>query len=261
MFPKFIKDIRQFYGYTVYAAKSQLKSEVANSYLNRLWWVIDPLCFMFIYTFIFGEVFNGRELYFPVFIFIGISMWDFFNRCVKASVKMVRSNKSVVSKVYIPKFILVIIDMIVNGFKMLISFGIVVGMMILFRVPLHWTILWFFPIMLVFIVFTLGCCLFLLHYGVYVEDMSNVVNIVLRIVFYMTGIFYDVEKRIPAPYGIYLSRCNPLAYMIGSARGALLYGKAPNLVVLSLIFLATLILIYLGLRLVYKNENNYVKLI
>ncbi|MBR1693559.1 MAG: ABC transporter permease [Lachnospiraceae bacterium] len=261
MFSRFIKDLKQFGGYTKYAAKSQLKSEVANSYLNWLWWVLDPICFMLIYTFIFGVVFNGKELYFPAFIFVGISMWDFFNRCVKASVKMVRGNKAVVSKVYLPKFILVLIDMMVNGFKMLISFAIVIGMMIFYRVPLHLTILWFFPILFVFILFTFGCCMFLLHYGVYVEDLSNVVNIVLRIVFYMTGIFYDVEKRLPKPYGKYLSRCNPLAYMIGSARNAVLYGRAPSVKLLLVLLLVALLLIYLGLRLVYKNENNYVKVI
>ena len=130
MFKRFCNDFKRYYSYTVYSAKSQLKSEVANSYLNWLWWVLDPVCFMVIYTFIFGYVFDGSELYFPVFIFVGLSMWDFFNRCTKASVKMVRTNKGVVSKVYLPKFVLVLSDMIVNGFKMLISFGLVVVMMI-----------------------------------------------------------------------------------------------------------------------------------
>lgn len=261
MFSRFIKDFKQYYGYTVYSAKSQLKSEVANSYLNWLWWVLDPVCFMFIYTFIFGVVFDGRELYFPAFIFVGISMWDFFNRCTKASVKMVRNNKGVVSKVYLPKFVLVMSDMLVNGFKMLISFGLVAIMMIVFRVPLKLTVLWFIPILIIFIFFTFACCMILLHYGVYVEDLSNVVNIVLRIVFYVTGIFYDVEKRLPAPYGEVLTNCNPLAYMIGSARGALLYGKSPSAIMLLAWFLLALLLAWFGIWLVYKNENNYVKVI
>ena len=261
MFQRFCKDFKQYYNYTVYAAKSQLKSEVANSYLNWLWWVLDPVCFMVIYTFIFGYVFDGNELYFPVFIFVGLSMWDFFNRCTKASVKMVRNNKAVVSKVYLPKYVLVLSDMLVNGFKMLISFGIVVGMMIFFRVPLHWTILWFIPVLFVFLLFTFGCCMFLLHYGVYVEDLSNVVNIALRIVFYVTGIFYDVEKRLPAPWGGYMTKVNPLAYMISSARNAVLYGRNIDVEALLLWLILSLLLVVLGVRLVYKNENNYVKVI
>lgn len=261
MFKRFCNDFKRYYSYTVYSAKSQLKSEVANSYLNWLWWVLDPVCFMVIYTFIFGYVFDGSELYFPVFIFVGLSMWDFFNRCTKASVKMVRTNKGVVSKVYLPKFVLVLSDMIVNGFKMLISFGLVVVMMIFFRVPLHWTVLWFIPVLVVFLLFTFGCCMYLLHFGVYVEDLSNVINIVLRLVFYVTGVFYDMEKRLPAPWGGYLAKINPLAYLISSARDVVLYGKNVDVKALLLWFALSLALVVLGIRLVYKNENNYVKVI
>ena len=43
---------------------AELKSEVADSYLNWLWWIIEPICFMLIYTFIFGYVFKNSEQYF-----------------------------------------------------------------------------------------------------------------------------------------------------------------------------------------------------
>ena len=128
---RFFTDIRKYFHYSIVSARSQLKSEVANSYLNWLWWILDPLCFMLIYTFIFGYVFQAREPYFPVFIFIGLSMWDFFNRMVTGSIKIVKNNKAIVSKVYLPKYILVLVRMWVNGFKMLISFGIVVLMMLI----------------------------------------------------------------------------------------------------------------------------------
>ena len=75
---RFFSDTAKYGKYAVYSARSALKSEVANSYLNWLWWVLDPLCFMLIYTFIFGVVFDGSEPYFPIFIFIGLTMWDFF---------------------------------------------------------------------------------------------------------------------------------------------------------------------------------------
>ena len=85
---------------------------------------------MLIYAFIFGVVFEAREQYFPAFIFIGITAWDFFNRCLTQSVKLLKNNKSIVTKVYIPKFILLISKMFFNGYKMLFSFGIIVIMII-----------------------------------------------------------------------------------------------------------------------------------
>ena len=51
---RFLKDTKKYYKYAIYSAKSKLQSEVASSYLNWLWWVLDPICFMLIYTLIFG---------------------------------------------------------------------------------------------------------------------------------------------------------------------------------------------------------------
>ena len=67
---RFINDVKKYYNYTIYSAKSELKSEVSNSYLNWIWWVLEPLCFMMIYAFVFGVVFNSKEEYFLAFIFI-----------------------------------------------------------------------------------------------------------------------------------------------------------------------------------------------
>ena len=118
MFKRFRDDMKKYWKYAVYSSKAQLKSEIANSYLNWLWWILDPLCFMLIYVFMFGYVFNSKEQYFAIFVFIGITLWDFFNKCLIQSVKVIKNNKSIVSKVYIPKFILLVVKMGVNGFKM-----------------------------------------------------------------------------------------------------------------------------------------------
>lgn len=122
---RFICDIKKYFHYVIYAGQAELKAEIADSHLNWLWWVIEPFCFMLVYTFIFGVVFGATEKYYTIFIFIGITMWDFFNRMLTDSVKIVKNNKSIVSKVYLPKYMLILVKLYVNVFKMLISFAIV----------------------------------------------------------------------------------------------------------------------------------------
>ena len=231
---RFINDFKKYYKYAIYSAKSELKAEVASSYLNWIWWILEPLCFMLIYSFIFGVVFDAREENFPIFIFIGIMAWDFFNRNMKNSVKMVKANKSIVSKVYIPKFVLIFSKMLVNGFKMMICFGIVVLMMIVSRVSITWNVLYVIPIMISLWIINFGFMTLLLHFGVFIEDLANIVNIVLRAVFYMTGIFYSIESRIASPYSDILLKCNPIAFLLSSFRKCLLYGDSPSLKVLLL---------------------------
>ncbi|WP_434797763.1 ABC transporter permease [Terrisporobacter vanillatitrophus] len=258
---RFINDFKKYYKYAIYSAKSELKAEVASSYLNWIWWVLEPLCFMLIYSFIFGVVFNASEENFTIFVFIGIMAWDFFNGNMKQSVKMIKNNKAIVSKVYIPKFVLIFSKMLVNGFKMMICFGIVILMMIVCRVSVTWNILYIIPIMITLWIVNFGFMTILLHFGVFIEDLSNVVNIVLRAVFYMTGIFYAIENRIPSPYSDILLKGNPIAFSISSFRRCLLYGERPSLKVLLIWIVVGLIISTIGVKTIYKNENSYVKVI
>ena len=261
MFKRFRNDMKKYWKYAIFSSKAQLKSEIANSYLNWLWWILDPLCFMMIYVFMFGYVFKSKIPYFAVFIFIGITLWDFFNKSLHQSVKVIKGNKAIVSKVYIPKFILLMVKMGVNGFKMFISLIIVAIMALVWRVHLTWNVLYVIPILmtLIVIVFGLGC--FFLHYGVFVEDLSNVLNIALRFLFYLTGVFWDIMDRLPAPYNAYIGKGNPIAFLITSMRQCVIYGQAPHRKLLLLWFLVGVLISALGIRKIYKNENSYVKVI
>ena len=258
---KFFSNLKKYSAYMRRAAKSELNAEVANSYLNWVWWILEPLCFMAIYAVIFSLFFKGKIDYLTAFIFLGITIWEFFNVMLKTSVKLVRGNKAIVSKVYIPKYILLIEKMMRNGFKSMISFCIVLVLMVIYQVPLSWNVLWFFPVLLSFLLFTFGTCTLLLHFGVYVEDLANITNIVLRLMFYITGVFYNLADKVAGAWGYWLVRLNPLALYLNSMRDVLLYSKTPNLRWLALWTVVGILLSYTGIRLIQKNENSYVKVL
>ncbi len=258
---KFLADVKKYKAYMFYAAKSELKSEVANSVLNWLWWILEPLCFMGIYAFVFFFFFKGGVEHLTAFIFLGITMWEFFNKMLKCSVKLVRSNKPIVSKVYVPKYVLVLEKMALNGFKTAINFAIVILLMFIDPVTPSLHILWSIPVMLSFIIFTFGICCIFLHFGVFIEDLVNITDIGLRLLFYATGIFYNIADRITGILGYVLVRANPIAMYISSMRNCLLYAQAPYWKWLIVWTVVGILLSYAGIRLIEKNENSYVKVI
>ena len=256
---RFIVDLKKYYKYAKYSAKSDLKAEVASSYLNWLWWVLDPLLFMLVYTFIAIVVFRSGVQYFPVFVFIGLTLWNFFNKTVIGSVKIIRNNSAIVTKVYIPKFVLILQKMMVNGFKMLVSFALVIIMMGIYRIPVTWNILYMIPILLVLGILTFGICCFMLHFGVFVDDLYNVMNVVLRLVFYMSGIFYSIGDRVPEPFRSILLKCNPVSMLMESSRRCMIYSGAPYRKLIVVWGVIGVLLCTLGIKLIYKYENSYVK--
>lgn len=256
---RFINDVRKYFSYTKYSARSDLKSEVASSYLNWLWWVLDPMMFMVVYTFIAVTIFRSNVLYFPVFVFVGLTLWDFFNKSVIGSVKMIRSNSAIVSKVYIPKYMLVLQRMMVNGFKMMISFVLVIVMMMIYHVPVTINVIYMIPILIDLFLITFGLACLAMHFGVFVDDLYNVMNIVLRLMFYMSGIFYSISDRLDGIMKTILLKCNPVSMLIESARLCMLYSSTPYRKLILLWGVIAFVVCVIGVKTVYKYENSYVK--
>lgn len=258
---KFVEDIKKYRQYMVYAAHTDLKAEVANSYLNRLWWLLEPFFNMIVYVIVFGRVMGNSVENYSTFIFSALLMWNFFSKAINYSVKLVRNNKDIITKVYIPKFIILLSNMILNFFKLLFSMLVLVVMMIVFQVEIGFNLLWLIPAYVVMMLLAFGAGMIFLHFGVYVDDLSYAVGILLNMLMFLSGIFYDPMTTLPAPLNSLLMSLNPIAVVIDTMRNALLYNTASNLPILGMWFLISLIMCFVGVHIVYKNENSYVKIV
>lgn len=261
---RFFTNVKKYNKYAIRSAKAELKSEVADSYLNWLWWIIEPFCFMLIYTFIFGVVFDNQTPYFASFVMIGQACWDFFNRMVTGSVKLIINNRDLVTKVYIPKYILLYSKSLTYLFKMCISLGLAFGLMAFQHVPLSWHIILLIPILLVLYVISFGIGTILMHHGVTFNDLGNLTNIVLRMVFYLSGIFFNINERFvgkKAKVGYFLIRANPIAFLMNEARKVCIYNKSLSLVGLGFWLLIGIVLCIYGINKIHKYENSYAKVI
>ena len=235
---RFFKDIKKYFQYALYSAKCELKAEVANSYLNWLWWILDP-----------------------IFVFIGLTVWNFFNKMVLTSVKLIKTKKSIISKVYLPKHILVLESSFVYSFKAFISFGLILILMILFKIKYSLYLLLFIPYFILIYILTFGISCVLMHLGTYVEDLNNVTNIALKFLFYFSGVFYNIEKRLPTKISSIILNLNPIALIIDGFRKILLYSQMSNIFILCIWFIIGLIICYIGINLIYKYEKSYIKVI
>ena len=258
---RFFDNIRKYYKYAIRSAKAELKSEVADSYLNWLWWIIEPICFMLIYTFVFGVVFKNNTPNFSAFVFIGITMWDFFNRMITGSVKLIINNRDLVTKVYVPKYILLLSKSFTYLFKLGISLVITFILMFVQGVPLTWYMFLIIPVLIVLYIISFGAGMILMHFGVTLNDLANLTNIGLRMVFYLSGVFYNISERLTGTLSFVLLRCNPVAFLMHQGRRVLLEGALPSIQGMIFWLIIGLVLCAIGAHMIHKNENSYAKVI
>lgn len=255
----FFRNLYRYKDYAAYSAVASLKAEVNGSFLNWLWWILDPFLFMMVYSFVSIVVFGRSEPHFIPFVFVGYGMWQFINRSISASVKLVRGNKSVLSRIYLPKYILLFSKLFKHMIQFMITLGLSLIIATIDHVTFTWRLLYVPVIVFVAVIFVFGISCIVMHCGVYARDLSNVVTVLLKLVFYLSGVFFSVPKRIPAPYGDILLAVNPAAMLINELRNVILYETSPNFRLLGLWLIAGAGLSAVGVHLIHKYEQNYIK--
>lgn len=257
---KAIQDFKRYFRYSAYSAVSELKTQVADSYLGWLWWLLDPLLFMLVYAFMTVIIFKSQIEHVWLFIFAGLTIWNFFSSTVASSVGVIRSYTAVIIKTYIPKTMLVFMIEMVNFVKMLISLGICFLSVIILRLDIWPYILNLIPVLVTLIIFTYGVALVSAFIGVYIADFSNVMAVILRFLFYLSGVFYSLDVFSEPILRLYNMLC-PTGFLINQFRNALIlslnadYGRMLYWAVIGTV------LIIIGTYFLYKKENEYMKVI
>lgn len=258
---KFCGDIRRYWQYMNYAAKADLKAEVANSYLNRLWWLLEPFFNMLVYVIVFGRIMGNSIQNYATFVFSALLMWNYFSKTVNYSVRLVRANRDIITKVYVPKHVLLISNMIMNLYKLAFSLTVLIPMLFIFHVHIGLGVFWVIPAYIVMILVSFACGMFLLHHGVYIDDLGYAVSILLSMMMFLTGIFYDVITGLSIPLNGMMLVLNPVSMFADAMRNALLYNIVADVPLIINWSILSLLFGYICVHIVYKNENGYVKVI
>jgi len=168
-------------------------------------------------------------------------------------------NIGILKQVYLPKFLLPLINNTANLVYYIFGLTILIVMMPIFKVPYTIHIFEFLLVVAVQFIFLFGLGLILSHIGVYATDLKNVLSFSIRFWFYMSPVLYDV-KDVPEKYQS-LFYLNPMTTFFESYRNVFLYGCSPNYLLLGIWFLVSIVLTYYGLKLFKKYDRNYTKVI
>ena len=202
--------------------RTDFKLRYQGSMLGYAWSLLRPLLIFLILYIVFVRFlrFGGDVPHFPIYLLLGIVLWQFFSDMTSQSLGSVVGRGDLIRKIRIPRWIIVLSSSV----SALINFGlnllVVFVFMIFNEVPLTHNIIWFPVILVEIYVFALGLSLFLSAAYVKYRDMSYIWEVIIQALFYLTPILYPLSL-IPNPTYQKILLMNPMAQAIQDARNVL----------------------------------------
>ena len=210
-----------------YKVFADLRAEARQTYLNFLWWVIEPVLYMAVFYVVFGLLLKrgGGPEYVP-FLLTGLTAWRWFDNAVRTGSKSIMTNAHLMRQVYLPKIVFPVIAVIQSTLKFVCVLLLLLVFLQFFESGVSVTYLALPAIMLVQLIFICAFTFALAAVVPFLPDIGKLIGNALTLLMFLSGIFYT-GKTIPDEYKDYFYM-NPMATLLESYRDILLYSSWPD---------------------------------
>jgi len=211
----------------IYAlAKFRLESETGQTRLGLGWVVIRPLFLASIYATIFGILLGGRRPeHFALFVVIGVFMFEFFSSSFAQGAKSIVANRGLVRSLSFPRIALPVsvVTQKAIAFIPTIALMLIIVMASGIYPRPEWLLL--IPLIVIYYFFNVAVSLITARLTVHFRDLSEIIPVITRLLFYTSGIFFSFEARFPDfEIGLKVVQFQPINEFLSLARGIVLEG-------------------------------------
>ena len=237
---------------------AELKNKYQNTGLGFIWSILSPFLFALVLYFVFRFLFM-QEKNFPAYLLVGMMAWRFFSMGTTSSVYSVAGKPSLVTKVSIPREILVLSTLLANLVSSLLEFIVLIPILFILLPELPWTLLLFPLVHLVFFWFIYGIALFLGALFVYFRDINQIWEVLINILFFLSPIVYPMVAITERTMPFY--QANPVTAAIMIYRDLMIYGNMPSLYNMGILAICSLLSFLIGSFVFSKLQRRFAEAI
>ena len=232
------------------------KTKYKRSVLGMFWSFLNPLLTMSVQYFVFSTVFKSDIPNYASYLLIGIVCFNFFSEACNMSLFSILGNASLITKVYMPKYIYPVSKVLSSVVNLGISLIPMVIVCLVTGVQFEKSALLSLYFLACLIAFSMGMGLILSTAMVFFRDTQFLWSVFSMIWMYATAIFYP-ESILPDKFRFVLD-INPLYHFIKSTRICILNGISPEPAVYGQCLLIALVTLLLGALVFKKNQDRFV---
>lgn len=232
------------------------KTKYKRSVLGMFWSFLNPLLMMCVQYFVFSTIFKNDIPNYAVYLLIGVVIFNFFSEACGMALGSIVGNTSLITKVYVPKYIYPLTRVMSSVVNFGISLLPLILVSLITGVRFQKSAFLSFYFFSCVIIFSLGLGLFLSAAMVFFRDVQFLWGVLSIIWMYATPIFYP-ETILPDNFKFIL-RINPLYHFLKNTRLCILNGISPEPVVYVQCLLMAFAALLIGVLVFRKSQDRFV---
>jgi lipopolysaccharide transport system permease protein len=260
------REIWRYRDLLILFVKRNIVTVYKQTILGPLWYLIQPMFTAITFTLVFNNIANIPTGDVPPFLFnlTGITAWNYFSQCLTGTSDTFRANAGLFGKVYFPRVIMPMSNVITNLFK----FGIQLTILFLAYLYVVWSGVEISPNknLLILPVYVLMMALFGLGLGMIISafttkyrDLSVLVGFATSLLLYFSAVPYPLsEVKNKMPEYAWLVQYNPLTHIIEGFRYMILDTGTFTWFGFSYTILTAVLLFMIGLVVFNRTEKNFI---
>jgi len=226
-----------------------------------IWWIaLSPIVGILSWVFlnVSGILKAGDVgIPYPAYVLLSSSIWGLFMGFYSSASGTLTAGAGIITQVKYPHEALLAKQTAQHLAGFIVTFIINIIVLIVFRV-IPSPLIFLFPVLILPLFFLgAGMGLIVSVISSVATDVEKIVSILLGLVFFATPVIY--AKSSMNPIFQKFVDWNPLTYLIGGVRDAIIYGKIEFLDRFLLVGLASLIFFMLSWRLFYVSEDKVIE--
>lgn len=202
-----------------------------DTYLGKLWLILEPLLQVSIYFVVFGLILKtdrGIDNYLG-FLVIGVIFFGFVSKGITSGSLLVQQSSRLIASFRFPRASIVLARVLRSLYDNLIPAitAVIIAIFLQDKITFHWQYFLVIPIFLLLNVFILGAVFIVARATAFIPDLKSLVSLLTRALFFTSGVFFSLERFHTNPTLAHFVELNPIYQFLSMFRTCILIGETP----------------------------------
>ena len=233
--------------------KRDFKKKYKRTILGMGWSLLSPLLMLLVMRLVFTQFFGRNTPHYTTYLFCGNLIFSYFSEATKSGMSSLMENAKVFTKVTVPKYLFLFSKNVQTFISFLLTLVIFFLFVAIDHLPFTWKFICLLYPICMLILFSIGVGLILSAMYVFFRDMKYLYDVFLKLLGYMSAIFYTIDKYSAMGQNLFL--LNPVYLFIRYFRKIVIEATIPSVWFHLLMLADVTIVLAIGCW-VYKKYNH-----